>query len=105
ATLDTQKRFTATRIGIGVTNPAVRNPPEPYPDGLSVGTIGFYLSDAERRYYLVSNNHVLAGSDGTTLGSPSHVAAKPGDPVVHPGTLDFTTGELAGHPNLMSLAG
>ena len=101
ATVDTQKPFHALRIGIGVTNPAVNHPPQPYPGGHSVGTVGFYLRDAERRHYLASNNHVLAGGSGR----PPSALCSIGDPVCMPGTLDFTAADLATYATLAQLRG
>ena len=65
--------------GSGITNPQ-----RAYPQTLSVGTLGFFVSDNQGRLYLVSNNHVIAGEN----------AAKKGDAIVQPGTLDLTTSEM-----------
>ena len=67
------------RCGIGITNPE-----REYPNGLSVGTAGFYLRDQQNNLYVVSNNHVIGKSN----------AGVAGDAVVQPGTLDLTDLEL-----------
>lgn len=85
--LDLQKRFDILRSGIGITNP------RGYPDQLSVGTLGFFVEDKDGTRYLVSNNHVIALEN----------AAKIGDPIVQPGTLDLTSTELALMPTLAKL--
>ena len=77
--LDLQKRFEALRTGVGITNPVGS-----YPQYLSVGTLGFFVSDAEGRVYLVSNNHVIANEND----------ARKGNAIVQPGTLDLTDTEL-----------
>lgn len=77
-TADTQKYFATLRCGIGITNP------DGYPGELSVGTLGFFVRDNEKRVYLVSNSHVIGGSG----------AAKSKQPIVQPGTLDLTELEL-----------
>ena len=86
--LNAQKSFTSLRCGIGITNPVGR-----YPTGLSVGTAGFYMRDDNGKTYVVSNNHVIGGSN----------SASPGDIVIQPGSLDLTTIELALMPNLAAL--
>ena len=86
--LNAQKSFASLRCGIGITNPVGA-----YPQGLSVGTAGFYMKDDNDNIYLVSNNHVIGGSN----------AAAPGDMIVQPGTLDFTSHELALMPTVSSL--
>jgi hypothetical protein len=77
--VDLQKRFEAIRGGIGITNPVGS-----YPEFLSVGTLGFFVSDAAGRRYLVSNNHVIANEND----------ARKGNAIVQPGTLDLTDTEL-----------
>jgi hypothetical protein len=80
----------ALRVGVGVTNPVAS-----YPDGLSVGTVDFYMSDEDGNRYLVSNNHVIGESND----------ANNGDSVVQPGTLDLTGGEFVANPTLADLEG
>ncbi len=77
--LDLQRKFEAIRGGIGITNPVGS-----YPDFLSVGTLGFFVSDEAGRVYLVSNNHVIANEND----------ARKGNAIVQPGTLDLTDTEL-----------
>lgn len=77
--LNAQKRFQQLRCGIGVTNPT-----NEYPNFLSVGTAGFYMTDEEGNLFLVSNNHVIGRSN----------AAANGESIVQPGTLDLTDSEL-----------
>jgi hypothetical protein len=77
--VDLQKKFEATRGGIGITNPAGA-----YPEYLSVGTLGFIVCDPQERLYLVSNNHVIANEND----------ARKGNVIVQPGTLDLTDTEL-----------
>ncbi len=87
---DAQGFFRTLRVGIGITNPAG------YPDGLSVGTIGFFVRDPKSkkaRPFLVTNNHVIGRAND----------AKAGEPVVQPGTLDLTKSELELMPNLKVL--
>ncbi len=86
--VDLQKRFTKLRSGIGITNPVGA-----YPDSLSVGTLGFFVSDAEDQKYLVSNNHVIANEN----------RARVGNAIVQPGTLDLTETELGLLSNLDKL--
>jgi hypothetical protein len=86
--LDAQKWFSTLRMGISITNPE-----DDYPQRLSVGTLGFFLEDANNQRYLVSNNHVIGRSN----------AAQPGEPVVQPGTLDMTATELQLMPTLNDL--
>ncbi|CAM2009938.1 hypothetical protein [Acanthopleuribacter pedis] len=88
ATIDTQKWFSSLRCGIGCTNPV-----NSYPSSLSVGTIGFYLEDNQKNTYLVSNNHVIGGSNSATIN----------DSIIQPGTLDLTGNELNQMPTLNSL--
>ena len=87
-TLDTQKHFSSLRTGIGITNPKGN-----YPNLLSVGTLGFFLQDDSGNQYLVSNNHVIGGSNAANIG----------DPVVQPGTLDLTNIEFQLMPTLTDL--
>ena len=89
--LNAQKPFQTLRCGIGITNPIV----DSYPSGLSVGTAGFYMRDDndEPNHYVVSNNHVIGGSNAATIG----------DIVVQPGTIDLTGLELRLMPNIVSL--
>jgi hypothetical protein len=87
--LNAQKPFRSLRCGIGVTNPVGS-----YPNGLSVGTAGFYMTDDDKNIYLVSNNHVIGGSN----------SASPGEMVIQPGTLDLTSLELSLLPTLASLS-
>lgn len=89
-TQNAQKYFHTLRCGIGITNPAGA-----YPDSLSVGTAGFYMKDEEGTRYVVSNNHVIGGSNN----------AKRGDAIVQPGTLDLTGLELRTFNTLRSLLG
>ncbi len=77
--LNAQKRFQQLRCGIGVTNPT-----NEYPNFLTVGTAGFYMTDDADNLYLVSNNHVIGRSND----------AANGESVVQPGTLDLTDSEL-----------
>ncbi|WP_339735200.1 hypothetical protein [uncultured Gimesia sp.] len=77
--LNAQKRFQQLRCGIGVTNPT-----NEYPNFLSVGTAGFYMTDDAGYLFLVSNNHVIGRSN----------AAVNGESIVQPGTLDLTDSEL-----------
>ena len=77
--LNAQKWFVSLRSGIGITNPTGE-----YPQGLSVGTLGFYLDDDDENQYLVSNNHVIGRSN----------EANAGESIVQPGTLDLTGLEL-----------
>jgi hypothetical protein len=86
--LNAQKWFEELRCGIGVTNPT-----NEYPNGLSVGTIGFYMTDDDDQLYLVSNNHVIGRSN----------AAANGESVVQPGTLDLTGLELSMLPTFNDL--
>ena len=51
------------------------------------------MNDESGNRYLVSNNHVIGRSNG----------AQPGDPIVQPGTLDFTGNELTALPTLADL--
>ena len=87
--LNAQKPFASLRCGIGITNPVGA-----YPHSLSVGTAGFYMKDDSGNIYVVSNNHVIGGSNAASLG----------DMVVQPGTLDFTSHELTLMPTVSSLA-
>ncbi len=89
--LNAQKPFQTLRCGIGITNPVV----DSYPSGLSVGTAGFYMRDDndEPNHYVVSNNHVIGGSNMASIG----------DMVVQPGTLDLTSHELRLMPNITLL--
>lgn len=77
--LDLQKRFLDLRTGVGITNPM-----HGYPNYLSVGTLGLFVTDEDDRFYLISNNHVIAEEN----------AANVGDAIVQPGTLDLTEIEL-----------
>lgn len=86
--LNAQKRFQQLRCGIGVTNPT-----DEYPDFLSVGTAGFYMTDDDEFLYLVSNNHVIGRSN----------AAANGESIVQPGTLDLTDSELGLMPTFDDL--
>ena len=86
--LNAQKPFRSLRCGVGITNPETTG----YPDRLSVGTAGFYMTDGES-LYIVSNNHVIAGSNTGVAGQA----------VVQPGTLDLTSLELAMMPALADL--
>lgn len=77
---NSQREFQELRAGIGITNPVGA-----YPNGLSVGTLGFFVVDEETdEHFLVSNNHVIGGSNAATVG----------DAIVQPGTLDLTASEL-----------
>ena len=87
--LNAQRPFRSLRCGIGLTNPETTG----YPHGLSVGTAGFYMTDGEH-LYVVSNNHVIAGSN----------TGKAGQAIVQPGTLDLTSIELMMMPNVAALA-
>ncbi len=60
-----------------------------------MGTAGFYMRDDndEPNHYVVSNNHVIDGSNMAGIG----------DMVVQPGTLDLTSLELRSMPNIVSL--
>ncbi len=87
--LNAQRSFTSLRCGIGITNPVGA-----YPTILSVGTAGFFMWDDQDNLYVVSNNHVIGGSN----------SAAPGDMVVQPGTLDLTALELVLMPNLALLS-
>jgi len=51
------------------------------------------MNDESGNRYLVSNNHVIGRSND----------AQPGDPIVQPGTLDFTGTELTALPTLADL--
>jgi len=64
---------------VGITNPE-----GVYLNGLSVGTLGFFLEDKNGKQYLVSNNHVIADENNASVG----------DSIVQPGTLDLTQMEL-----------
>ncbi len=77
--VDFQKPFHAIRAGLGITNPVGS-----YPEGLSVGTLGFCVRDPNGTEYLVSNNHVIGREN----------SAQNGNSVVQPGTLDLTDTEL-----------
>jgi len=88
AIVDTQKFFATLRIGIGITNATGQ-----YPQGLSVGTLGFFLQDGQGRRFLVSNNHVIGGSN----------AAQAGEAIEQPGTLDMTLAEIRLLPTLAAL--
>ena len=88
--LNAQRPFRALRCGIGLTNPETTG----YPRRLSVGTAGFYLTDDEGHTYVVSNSHVIAGSN----------RGKPGQAIVQPGTLDLTSLELMMMPTVAGLA-
>lgn len=87
--LNAQRPFRSLRCGIGLTNPESTS----YPQGLSVGTAGFYMTDDDD-VYVVSNNHVIAGSNSGVQGQA----------IVQPGTLDLTTLELMMMPTVASLA-
>lgn len=86
--LNAQKRFESLRCGIGVTNPT-----NEYPNNLSVGTAGFYMTDDDDHLYLVSNNHVIGRSNAAAIG----------ESVVQPGTLDLTGLELSMLPTMSDL--
>lgn len=88
--LNTQKYFHTLRCGIGITNPVGAYPD---PGSLSVGTAGFYMTDGDENLYVVSNNHVIGGSNN----------AQPGDAIVQPGTLDLTGLELRTFDTLRAL--
>jgi len=82
AEVDTQTYTQSIVSGIGITNPIG------YPASLSVGTLGFFVTNGNDTY-LVSNNHVIGGAcDKSGLQSVI------GNPVVQPGTLDLTDLEL-----------
>lgn len=85
--LNAQKAFDSLRCGIGITNP------NGYPKALSVGTAGFYLRDDAESVYVVSNNHVIGGSNN----------GQRGEMIVQPGTLDLTRIEFALMPRLTDL--
>jgi hypothetical protein len=87
-TLNTQKWFSKLKVGIGITNPTAA-----YPQTLSVGTVGFYVTDDHGQKYLVSNNHVIGRSN----------RARVNESVVHPGTLDLTGIELSMMPTITTL--
>lgn len=74
-----QKKFSAIRGGIGITNPVGS-----YPDFLEVGTLGFFVRDDQDQIYLVTNNHVIANEN----------RARKGNAIVQPGTLDLTDTEF-----------
>jgi hypothetical protein len=93
--VDTQKRFSTLRSGIGIANP-VRE----YPDSLSVGTLGFFVRDGVGAVYLVSNNHVVGKSS-----DKARAKKVIGEAVVQPGTLDLTEIELALFPTESALVG
>ena len=86
--LNAQRWFFALRCGIGITNPMGT-----YPQGLSVGTAGFFMRDDEGNRYVVSNNHVIGRSNSACAG----------DMVIQPGTLDLTALEFALLPTLSAL--
>jgi hypothetical protein len=80
ALINTQKWFKALRPGIGIANA------DGYPDALRAGTIGFFVTQNDRRY-LVSCNHVIArANEGLT-----------GEPIVQPATLDLSGSDLSDH--------
>ena len=80
--IDPQKPHASLKSGLGITNPHLA-----YPSKLSVGTLGFFVRDESAELHLVSNNHVIGDSNG----------ARPGEPVVQPGTLDLTAAEIKAH--------
>jgi hypothetical protein len=76
---DSQKWFASLRCGIGIANSN-----SGYPEHLSVGTAGFFMTDDSGGLFLVSNNHVIGRSNSARLG----------EVIVQPGTLDLTSREL-----------
>ena len=58
---DPTKRARPAPAGFSVGHPAI-----------TAGTIGARVRDATGRVYILSNNHVLANSNGATIGDPSY---------------------------------
>jgi hypothetical protein len=58
---DPTKRQRPAPLGFSVGHPAI-----------TAGTIGARVRDATGRVYILSNNHVLANSNGATIGDPTY---------------------------------
>ena len=112
ASANTQKWFNSLRPGISITNPAsfilkrgssVLDVSESYPLALKSGTIGFFLESknygGDITKYLVSCNHVIAGSLQTSGSGPP-----PFTSIVQPSTSDMNGRDITSNATITAIA-